>query len=132
MIRMLCLILLYSFLNIFFAQYTKLYESIENNLLDKEGTILIRITRLFVTFFAYRKHRNHGKSAKRLSCLDLPLCLELALKSLGYKLPYITGCIHTLNLFIGPESPTTDLKSTLAGLIPALSQHRMRSDAYRE
>ena len=38
------------FQDIFCAQYTKLYESIENNLFDKEVTILIRITRLFVTF----------------------------------------------------------------------------------
>ena len=129
---MLCSILLYSFLDAFIAQYTKLYESIENNLFDKEVIILIRIICLFVTFFAYKKHRNHGKSVKRLLCLDLPLWLELALKSLGSKLPYITGCVHTPNLFIGPESATTDLKSTLAGLIPALSRHRMHSDAYRE
>ena len=103
------------FLDTVFAQYTKLYESIENNLFDKEVTILIRNTCLFVAFFAFRKHRNHGKSVKRLSCLDLPLCLELALKSLGAKLPYITGCVHTPNLFIGPESATT-----LAGFLPAL------------
>ena len=103
------------FFRYFIAQYTKLYESIENNLFDKEVTILIRNTCLFVAFFAFRKHRNHGKSVKRLSCLDLPLCLELALKSLGAKLPYITGCVHTPNLFIGPESATT-----LAGFLPAL------------
>ena len=48
--------------------------------------------------------------------LSLPLWLELALKSLGSKLPYITGCVHIPNLFICPESATTDLKSTLADL----------------
>ena len=117
---MLCPILLYTFLDTVFAQYTKLYESIENNLFDKEVTILIRNTCLFVAFFAFRKHRNHGKSVKRLLCLDLPLCTELTLKSLGSKLPYISGFVHTPNLFIGPESATTDLESTLAGLILAL------------
>ena len=51
----------------------------------------MRITLLFVTFclVLVRKHRNHEKSTKRLSYLDLLSCMESALRSLGSKPPYI-------------------------------------------
>ena len=68
------------FLDTVFAQYTKLYESIENNLFDKEVTILIRNTCLFVAFFAFREHRNHGKSVKRLG--------------IGFEVPRRQAAIH--------------------------------------
>ena len=36
-------------------------------------------------------HRTPSKSIKRLLCLDLLSCLELAVQSIGSKLPYIAG-----------------------------------------
>ena len=67
----------------------------------------MRITLLFFVLNWLRKHRNHSKSVKRPSCLDLLSCLELALKSLGSKLPYIAALKQ---FFLGMLYNTHDTK----------------------